>query len=288
MDIERIRYFHVFAESGSLLKACELLHISQPALSKALKVLQFEVGERLLMPEGRGLRLTSEGIDFKKKTAPLINQWVNLPHLLQSKKEERKIKLGTFEVFSTYFLRKLSAQIDLTGLEISELGPGLLEDAIFSNLVDYGITYLPVPKNGLDFIEVSKIEMGVFGCNKFEGTKWTEMPFVIPLPPISGTPSKVMGLDGWPDHKFKRKINYKVTLMESALELCRGAVAVAYLPKFIVELHNQLVHEKFKLRELDSPLTKKRTKQSVFLIKLENVDETAEFKKIANSLRNLT
>lgn len=35
MDIDRVRYFTVFAETGSVVKASEILHISQPALSIA-------------------------------------------------------------------------------------------------------------------------------------------------------------------------------------------------------------------------------------------------------------
>ena len=65
MDIDRVRYFLTFVDTGSLVKASEVLHVSQPALSKALKVLEVEVGLKLLEADGRGLKLTESGKRFR-------------------------------------------------------------------------------------------------------------------------------------------------------------------------------------------------------------------------------
>jgi DNA-binding transcriptional LysR family regulator len=43
MDMNRLRYFTIIAKTGSMVKASELLNISQPALSKAVKVWQESV-----------------------------------------------------------------------------------------------------------------------------------------------------------------------------------------------------------------------------------------------------
>src|SRR5690606_33496323 len=101
-------------------------------------------------------------------------------------------------------------------------------------------------------------------AQNFSKTPIEELPFVIPLMPAEGTPSKVIGLDGWPDHRFERKIKYRVTMMESAIELCRKGSCVAYLPSFIVELHNAHVRNEFKLTEFKSPFPVKDRTQSVF------------------------
>jgi DNA-binding transcriptional LysR family regulator len=63
MNMDRVRYFCVVANCGSLVKALEILRISQPALSKAVRVLEEEVGLKLLEREGRRLRLT-EAVDL--------------------------------------------------------------------------------------------------------------------------------------------------------------------------------------------------------------------------------
>jgi hypothetical protein len=72
--------------------------------------------------------------------------------------------------------------------------------------------------------------------------------------PIPGSPTKMNGLDGWPDEKILRKIKYKVTMMESTLELCRQGKACAYLPQFIIQMHNETVKYSLELVEYPFPL----------------------------------
>lgn len=288
MDIDRVRYFQVFAETGSLVKAAEVLHISQPALSKALRLLESEVQLKLLEAEGRGLRLTKAGEDFRSLSAPLLQQWMNLAKSIQLRPDTQPTKIGSFEVFTTYFLRRITEHVGLEALELHELTPGKLEDAIAQDKVDIGITYNPIPKKGVDFQEVGKIRMGTYGLKSFEKTPWKDVPFVIPLNPGEGTPSKVMGLDGWPDHRFERIIRYKVTMMESAMELMRQGLCVGYMPSFVMEIHNQTVQSPFKLVELECPIPMRDRKQSVFLVQKNGREESSLYRKLAKSLRGLT
>ena len=61
MDINRLRYFSVIAKTENLHAASEILYISPPALSKAMKTLEIEMGQELLQNAGRGIRLTEKG-----------------------------------------------------------------------------------------------------------------------------------------------------------------------------------------------------------------------------------
>ncbi len=78
MDIDRVRYFNVFAETGSLVKASEILHISQPALSKALRLLAVEVGAKLLESDGRG-RSHLKYTTHSHESAPVSRMQVHHP-----------------------------------------------------------------------------------------------------------------------------------------------------------------------------------------------------------------
>ena len=287
MDIDRVRYFHTFAETGSLVKASEILHISQPALSKALRLLEQEVGVSLIEAEGRGLRLTEQGHNFKAETAPLLAAWSQVPEKMRQGTAAIPTRIGSFEVFTTYFLSVLTKHTQLESLELHEYDPGRLEQAVSDGHVDVGITYTPIPKAGIDFIEATKIKMGAFGLKKFKNTAVKDLPFVVPLGPSEGTPSKVLGLDGWPEHKFQRNIKYRVTMMESAMELCREGHAVAYLPEFIVRLHNEKVLPEYRLTELTIPVNQKERLQPVFLIKKTQSQELALHREIAKGLRSL-
>ena len=288
MDIDRLTYFQVIAETGSLVKASEILHISQPALSKAMKILEEETGLKLFENEGRGLKLTLIGESFRNEVTPLLDSLLNLPKKILSNSKSSVLKLGSFEVFTTHFLKTLNKHLVVESLELYELIPGKLEEAISQGQVDIGITYLPVPKAGVDFIEVTKIKMGIFGLSSFKKTKLEDLPFVVPLSNFESSPNKVQGLDGWPEHKWPRNIKYRVTLMESALSLCRQGLAVAYLPQFIVDVHNQEVVSDYHLKELNSPLLEKEKKQSVFLLRNVSNSESKTYRQIARALRTLT
>jgi len=54
MDLTRLRYFVAVVESGSFSRAAAALHLSQPALSRQVLLLEEEVGQRLLVRNGRG------------------------------------------------------------------------------------------------------------------------------------------------------------------------------------------------------------------------------------------
>lgn len=289
MDIHRVRYFQIFANTGSLVKACEVLHISQPALSKALRLLEAEVGLKLLEHEGRGLKLTQAGERFQQTTAPLLQQWLSVKDNLQMTEQEVKpTRIASFEVFTTHFLSHLTQFIDIESLELHEHRPGRIEKSVADGQVDLGITYAPIPYPGVEFIEVTKITMGIFGHKSLKSKNLNEVPFAVPLLTTEGTPSKMQGLDGWPDHTHARNIKYRVGMMSSALDLCRQGLCVAYLPQFIAKLHNENVLPDYRLHELPNPLAIKDRKQSVFLVTKSNSQEGQLHRQVAKSLRALS
>jgi DNA-binding transcriptional LysR family regulator len=197
------------------------------------------------------------------------------------------VRVGTFEVFSTHFLRCLAEFFELENFELHEFGPGRLEQALAEGRIDIGITYLPIPKAGIEYDEVAKIRMGLFGLSRYQNRNWQELPFVLPLSPLEGTPSKVMGLDGWPDQKYPRRTKARVSLMESALELCRMGACVGYFPEFVIRLHNSAVNSRNQLVELNSPIKVRERQQEVFLMKRVGVSETPTYRRIARALRSL-
>jgi DNA-binding transcriptional LysR family regulator len=61
MDLKKLKTFVTVAEQGTVSRAAETLHITQPALSRQLRDLQAEFGVALFSQVGRRLRLTVEG-----------------------------------------------------------------------------------------------------------------------------------------------------------------------------------------------------------------------------------
>lgn len=290
MDTNRIRYFLSFAKTGSITKAAELHRISAPAFSKAIKVFEAEVGQTLTLPQGRGLILTDAALILVPQLEEIIRKIESIKgsHHLGTKSLPSTFKIATFEVFSTYFMETVLSHFKNYECSILELIPGKMEQSVASHQVDIALTYLPIPHPELDFLKIQEIEMGIFGQNKILGEiNYSELIFVAPVAPIEGSPNKVRGLDGWPDDAFPRAIKYHVQMLETALGICRRGLAVAYIPKFIAELHNKIVLPEFKLKEIPLPSKFPKTKTFVYLVKRKSDIETVEAKKIAAMVRKL-
>jgi LysR family transcriptional activator of nhaA len=61
-NFNHLYYFYVTAKSGGVTAAAGHLRISQPSLSTQLKVLESELGLKLLQKTGRTVELTREGL----------------------------------------------------------------------------------------------------------------------------------------------------------------------------------------------------------------------------------
>src|SRR5687768_14742244 len=129
MNFRRLEYFVTLAQTGNLHRAGEIAKVSAPALSKAMKVLEEEVGVKLWVRNGRKIVLTDAGKRLLRRAPALIDDFKAMKDSLSSPSLcPRPIRIGAFEVFSTYFLTFL----DRLGwnehsLELHELLPGEIE-----------------------------------------------------------------------------------------------------------------------------------------------------------------
>jgi DNA-binding transcriptional LysR family regulator len=72
MDLRRLKTFAAVAEHGTVLRAAQVLHITQPALSRQIAGLEQEVGFELFERIGRRLLLTPRGEQFLKDSRSLL------------------------------------------------------------------------------------------------------------------------------------------------------------------------------------------------------------------------
>jgi DNA-binding transcriptional LysR family regulator len=61
MNTRRLEYFLTLSQTGNLRKASEILNVTPPALSKAMKVLEAELDVKLWAAEGRNVTLIAAG-----------------------------------------------------------------------------------------------------------------------------------------------------------------------------------------------------------------------------------
>ncbi len=73
MEIRTLRYFLAVAREENMTRAAELLHVTQPTLSKQLKSLEDELGKKLFTRHSFSIRLTDEGILLRNRAEDLIS-----------------------------------------------------------------------------------------------------------------------------------------------------------------------------------------------------------------------
>ena len=72
MEIRTLRYFLAAAREENMTRAAELLHVTQPTLSKALRALEEELGKKLFLRHSFSISLTEEGILLRDRAEDLI------------------------------------------------------------------------------------------------------------------------------------------------------------------------------------------------------------------------
>ncbi len=73
MELRVLRYFLEVAREGSVTRAAERLHISQPTLSKQLKDLEGELGKKLLVRGSHDVKLTDEGQLLRRRAEDILS-----------------------------------------------------------------------------------------------------------------------------------------------------------------------------------------------------------------------
>ena len=75
MTLMQLHYIITISETGSLNKAAELLYVSQPSLTNAVKELERELGITIFNRSGKGVTLTNDGTEFLLHAKQIYGQY---------------------------------------------------------------------------------------------------------------------------------------------------------------------------------------------------------------------
>ena len=112
MEIRTLRYFLAVAREENMSRAADLLHVTQPTLSKALKSLEDELGKKLFTRRSFSISLTEEGVLLRNRAEDLVS--------MADKIEQEFISLDDISGGDIYFGLAESWQIRHLAGEIRE------------------------------------------------------------------------------------------------------------------------------------------------------------------------
>lgn len=152
MDLKTLRYFDEIVRCGSYGKAAQSIPLSQPALSKAMQLLEDELGVVLLERgrKGVGVRVTAAGDVVLRHARAILDQrrqlLTDLDALRGLKRGELKIgfpPIGSAEMFADLIAEYRERYPDIT-VQLIERGGDALEQAVRAGEIDFAATLLPV------------------------------------------------------------------------------------------------------------------------------------------------
>ena len=165
LNINQLKYFNTVCEYGKVSLASQILHISQPSLSAAIKELEHEFGVNLFKRQHSGMVLTNEGKIFYELSKDLIMRAEHMKHIMSDiGMERRTLRLGVPPMIGALILprildgfQKMYPEIKLEIIEngreelVSKLSEDYLDmifiphnEALPSNLVTHKINDLEI------------------------------------------------------------------------------------------------------------------------------------------------
>lgn len=281
MNTDLILWFRMVYESGTIAKAAELLNITPGALSRAMKRLEVELNCQLFVSSGRNVLPNEAARSFYTSSEEILRSLEKARLGLKNKiHQQDEFKLATFEVFSTHFA---SWMIETQKLEMPlllvEATPGEIEKNVLTGIANFGLTYMPELHPELDHLVIGEMPLGVYVSAK---KKNADLPFAVPITEVGISYLQTKSLDGWPVD-IPRKIKYRFQMLETALDLSSRGCSKILCPKFIIQIENQRLSEKFKLVEEKQEIRLPRLK--IYAVKRKNTKEDHMFKKLCKSVR---
>lgn len=96
MTLQQIKYAITIADTGSMNKSSEILYVSQPSLTSAIKELEKEIGISIFLRTSKGVVPTNEGTDFLVRARQVYQQYELLSDKYSSPENiKRKFGIST-------------------------------------------------------------------------------------------------------------------------------------------------------------------------------------------------
>jgi DNA-binding transcriptional LysR family regulator len=239
----RLPVFRVVAATEHLPTASQQLHVTAPAISRTIRLLEEELGQPLFRRSGRSLVLNAAGKRLVRSLSDAMTALEGTLSELASDPLAGPVRVSTIGVLTDYFV--LPAVFDLMERH-PELKPSLLlhgtsqaNDLLARGRLDVAFYYEALTDERLEIERLGETGASVFcgaGHPLFDASDLTleeilEHPFSVPQ---AGDTGQVM--DGWPVD-LPRKIGMRITMLHTNLSVCLSGRFITVLPDVVAREH---------------------------------------------------
>ncbi len=168
MEIRVLRYFLTVAREGSITRAANFLHLTQPTLSRQLQDLEKELGQKLFIRGSHNISLTPEGMILRKRAEEIVDMVDKTESVFRSISDtvSGDIYIGGGETESMKYIAEVIKDMKEEYPAIKyHLYSGNAEDVterLDKGLLDFGILIQPTDLSKYEYITLpSKDVWGV-------------------------------------------------------------------------------------------------------------------------------
>lgn len=160
MEIRVLRYFLMVAREGNITKAADVLHVTQPTLSRQLKDLEQELGKKLFIRSSHSIILTDEGMLLRNRAEEIVNMVDKLEAEFSSMEETigGDVYIGGGETEAMKHIARVAKDVQLRYPNIRyHLYSGNEEDIterLDKGLLDFGILIQPADISKYNYLNM--------------------------------------------------------------------------------------------------------------------------------------
>lgn len=165
MELRVLRYFQMVAREENITRAAQLLHVTQPTLSRQLMQLEDELGTKLFKRKNHSIFLTEDGMRLKKRCKDILELADQIDREFTGKQDgsiSGKITIGSAETKSIADIAKVMEKFQednpLVQYEIYTANADDVKEKIENGTVDVGVLSEPVDISKFNFIRMNKKE----------------------------------------------------------------------------------------------------------------------------------
>jgi DNA-binding transcriptional LysR family regulator len=236
--------FRAVGEFCHLPSAARAAYVSAPALSRAVKLLERDLGVRLFARVGRRIELTDAGTRLLDALRMAMRTLDEAAQRLAGQHLEGPVYIASAGAITTAVLVPALAAMrgahPLLQPRVSTPAPGDVAQAIRRGQIDiafHGVDRSLHDAAGLRTVALGAVRAHVycgrghplFGRARVPRSRLVRFPFVAPPVDASGHP-----LDGWPV-ATPRQVALQVDQLRVGLEICLRGDLLAVLPEWLAE-----------------------------------------------------